>query len=293
MNYKLISTIQKGMSKDNKSIVEINNEKLLLRILPISKEKLQHYKMLYLIRTAKINMSKLRYLYYYDTNIYAFFEYIDGYDLEEYIDELDKKALYDYGVQAGCILNQIHNNNILKENMEKVNLSNKICIDKIIENYRKFNFKTETSNTIFDFIIKNIDNKNINLNDYCYLNADFHYGNFIVKNDKLTLIDLEKYEIGNRYRDFTFIYTYNENRTFAYGKINGYFGNDIPLNFWPQFKFFSALYILQYYMWEFKHTGKYDNATKTMNLFLMDYEDNNLIPKWYSMEKEKCKIMDT
>ena len=159
MDFKIITTIQKGMSKDKKAIVEINNEKLLLRKLPFSKEKLQHYKMLYLIKNAKINMSKLRYLHYDDVNIYAFFEYIEGYDLEEYVDELNNETLYDYGIQAGHILNQIHHNNILKENMPKVKYSNKMCIDMVIEGYRNFDFKTETANIIFDFIIKNIDHR--------------------------------------------------------------------------------------------------------------------------------------
>ena len=237
MKYKTIATIRLGMSKDIKKIVNMNGETFLLRKVVYSVEKLNHYKLLSLIKEEDINISKLRYLYYDSHYIYAFFDYINGIVLEDCIRELSKKTAYNYGVQAGHILRQIHDNKILNNKL-KSKISNMKCVDIVIKNYRKINIKSSNTDTIFNMILHDISNTNINFDDYCYLNADFHYGNFILNKGKLFVVDLEKHEIGNRYRDFTFIYTYNENKTFALGIIDGYFDNNVSTDFWIQFKFF-------------------------------------------------------
>lgn len=291
MKYKTIATIKRGMSKDIKKIVNMNGETFLLRKVVYSVEKLNHYKLLSLIKEEDINMSKLRYLYYDSYYIYAFFDYINGIVLEDCIRELSKKSAYNYGIQAGHILRQIHDNKILNNKL-KSKTSNMKCVDIVIKNYRKINIKSSNTDAIFNMILHDISNTNINFDDYCYLNADFHYGNFILNKGKLFVVDLEKHEIGNRYRDFTFIYTYDENRTFALGIIDGYFDNNVSTDFWIQFKFFSALYLLQYYMWEYKRTGNHNNAEQIINCFLNDYDDDNLIPKCYVKEKKKCKNKD-
>ena len=113
MKYKTIATIKRGMSKDIKKIVNMNGETFLLRKVVYSVEKLNHYKLLSLIKEEDINMSKLPYLYYDSYYIYAFFDYINGIVLEDCIRELSKKSAYNYGIQAGHILRQIHDNKIL------------------------------------------------------------------------------------------------------------------------------------------------------------------------------------
>lgn len=291
MKYKIIATIEKGMSKDAKHIIEVNGKRFLLRKIAYSRKKLNHYKLLLLVKKENINISKLQYLYHDNQYIYAFFDYIDGVVLENCINVLNVKTVYNYGVQAGYILKQIHNNKILNNTL-KYEFSNTKCVNMVINNYEKLDTKTQKTDIIFNMILNAANSINIKFDDYCYLNADYHYGNFIVNKDRLFLIDLEKHEVGNRYRDFTFIYTYNEDRTFAFGKINGYFDNNISDDFWIQFKFFSALYILQYYMWEYKHTGNHNNAIHIIDKFLDDYDNNNLVPKWYIKEKIKCKEMD-
>ena len=276
LKYKIIKEIDDGLSKDTKYIVLINKKKYLLRISDFNNSKMFTYKIIKEIYNIH-NISKLYSYYNLDNKIYAFFNYIDGEPLKQLFPNLNENEKYNYGVQAGNLLRLLHSKK--NKNLE-IKISNNEVVKCIINNYDNFSLKNNIINKLYNYCKKIL--VNIDLNKYSFLNADFHSMNMIINNKNLFLIDLEKYEYGDPTRDFTFIYTFDEDRIYANGIINSYHCfKTIPENFWYSFKFFSALYIIQYYMWNINKFNEIGNSIDIATKFLCDYNGSSNKPNWY------------
>lgn len=283
LEYKVIEKINEGMSKDSKYIVELtkDNKKCLLRVSNFSQKKVDTYEVIKKIYYSS-DSSKLIDYFIQEDKIYAFFEYIDGYVLNDILHKSSNDEKYNYGFQAGRTLSLLHEN----KNLEIENLiTNLDMVKYILNQYNLFPMKNKVIDKVYDFCISIKDD--INFNNYCFLNADFHSKNMVVNVKKLYLIDLEKYEYGDQVRDLTFIYTFDEDRNYSNGILNGYFSNyEISKDFWIRFKFFSALSIIQYYMWNLNKFKKEFNSIDIAYKFFDEYEKNSIVPKWFKKNGE-------
>ena len=278
MKYKIIKKINKGMSKDIKYIVYLpeKKEKAILRINGFSPEKEKYYvniKKIY----ENIPSGSLITFEIINDKIYSFFKFIDGSSLKSILILSSSDKQYKYGVMAGKLLSKIHNAKVFTS----IVCSNKYYIDYVLKKYSQFQYKNDVIDNLFAFCKKNTEK--INLEKCNVLNADYKIDNIIFNKGKLYIVDLEKYEFGDPLRDFTFMYTYNENKTFAKGMIDGYIKCSPVLDkddFFCRFKFYTMISMVQYYMWCYKIYGHEHDSIMISKECIRDFSYGD-IPLWY------------
>ena len=277
MKYKVVKEIKSGMSKDKKYVVYLNDMKeyAFLRVGEVSTKKIQDYENIKKIY-ANIKSGNLIKWDICNNELNAFFKYIPGHLLMDKLKNSSAGEKYQYGILAGELLSNIHKKNIKNIN---INFSNEEFINTILDKYNDFVQK----NDIIDLIYKKCLNEinYISFDDYVILNADYHTENMIVSNNELYIVDLEKYEYGDRLRDFSFIYTCGEDKIFAKGLLDGYlvYLKD-KKDFFKRFKFYSMISIIQYYIWCYKKYGNSFDSIKIAKEFLYDFNKSEL-PLWY------------
>jgi len=281
MKNKILKTINKGISKDTKYIVESNGNKSFLRVTNYSFDRLQELEKIRIsIQDSKCNINKIEKINVENNKIYCYYNFIEGFLLSNHIQEITNEKKEEYGKQAGEILKNIHSIKVETKMNSNIELHNKVC-DMF------FTFEDGTFKNVLEILIHEVLTlyKHVNIDECVYLHADYSTTNMLINNDEVFIIDFERYEVGNKVRDFSFIYTYDEDRIYAKSLINAYFNNEVPKNFWIEFKYYSYLFVLYYCMWNYKKFGKYNNSIDIANKLISDFSDNKTIPSWYGRKK--------
>ena len=100
--------ISKGYSEEVKYKV-IADKKYFLKISPQSFTKKKELELKYISSLEKeVKFPKLIEVRYESDSIHSLYEWIDGVDFREYVTQLTDKELYQYGIQAGEFLKNIH-----------------------------------------------------------------------------------------------------------------------------------------------------------------------------------------
>lgn len=74
----------------------------------------------------------------------------------------------------------------------------------------------------------------------CFQHGDYHIGNMMIEKNKIVIIDFDRYDFGDPWEEFNrIVWCVQVSPLFATGLINGYFENEVPMEFWD----LLALYI--------------------------------------------------
>ncbi len=93
-----------------------------------------------------------------------------------------------------------------------------------------------------EYIIDYIEaNRNLLKNrPQSYQHGDYHIGNMMIENGKIVIVDFDRYDFGDPWEEFNrIVWCAQSDPLFASGIVNGYFDNEVPMDFWK----LLALYI--------------------------------------------------
>lgn len=293
-NWTKVEKIKEGFGPAEKYYVEDNNNKYILRVLPIEEYENKFKEIKFLISLNTLNIEAPEVIDFgicnNGKNVFTLLSWIEGERLDKIINDKSTNEQYKIGRQAGRILKQIHSLNVNIPITEPAKKKEKRI--KQIEKYKtgKNHFKDDEK--IVDFFERNVDL--ICKTPFVYKCGDFNMCNLIMKKDgSLGIIDFDDFELGDGYEEFGRLQLFDHNLSIPYsiGVIDEYFNDNPPIDFWKTLAVYSAHSALHSLNSKFLETcenkeEELDKMYKRTYQTLEDYDMFNVvIPKWYSENK--------
>lgn len=233
--------IDKGWSEDRKyCVTDEQGNKFLLRVSPIEQydRKKSEYELMGQVAALGVPMCRPLELGTFDEGVYSIQTWIDGVDVEENVHNLTCEEQYSCGFEAGRILKEIHKIPAPK-GIEDWEIYFNRKADRKIKMYEECPIKYENGQAFIDYI--NAHRYLLSGRPRTYQHGDYHIGNMMIGNDKqLYIIDFNRNDFGDPWEEFNrIVWCAQAAPLFATGMVNGYFDNDVPVQFWE----LLALYI--------------------------------------------------
>ena len=288
--YKFISKdlIDKGWSGDKKYCAtdELGN-KFLLRVSPFEQyeRKKSEYELMGRVANLGIPMCQPLEFGSCGDGVYSVQSWIDGIDAEGNIHLFSEKEQYLYGFEAGRILREIHKISA-PQNIEDWETFYNRKIDRKINGYNSCYLKYENGQIFIDYI--NSHRHLLKNRPRTYQHGDYHIGNMMIgKDKKLYIIDFNRNDYGDPWEEFNrIVWCAEEAPFFATGMVNGYFDNNVPMEFWKLLIMYISVNSVASLPWaipfgEEKITTMINQAKKVLSW----YDDmTNTVPIWYKGE---------
>ncbi len=218
-----------------------------------------------------------------EEGVYAIHSWVDGVDAEAYIPTLSKEKQYQYGLDAGRILHKLHSLPAPSDAPEWESRFN-AKIDRKIQMYENCGLKYEVDGDAF---IRYIENNRHLLKDrpQSYQHGDYHIGNMMIDQDGvLTIIDFDRDDFGDPWEEFNrIVWCAQAAPAFASGMVDGYFENQVPIEFWKLLALYIASNTLSSLPWAIPFGEKEIGVMqKQATQVLQWYADmTNPVPTWY------------
>lgn len=83
-----------------------------------------------------------------------------------------------------------------------------------------------------------------------FQHADYHIGNMMIENNKIVIIDFNRFDFGDPWEEFDrIVWCAQASPSYASGIIDGYFDNEVPLEFWKLLALYISSNILSSISW--------------------------------------------
>ncbi len=285
--YKFISKeiINKGWSGDKKYCVKDEQEnKFLLRISPIEQynRKKSEYELMCQVAALGVPMCKPLEFGTNDEGVYSIQTWIDGVDAEENAQNLTSDEQYLYGFESGKILKQIHTIPA-PEGIENWEIYFNRKADHKIKMYDECPIKYENGQAFIDYI--NSHRHLLKGRPRTYQHGDYHIGNMMIGNDKkLYIIDFNRNDFGDPWEEFNrIVWCAQSAPLFATGMVNGYFDNNVPIEFWELLALYISSNTLSSVPWAIPFGDEQITVMINQAKDVLAWYDNmkNPIPTWY------------
>ena len=283
-NISFVEPLTKGWSKDKKYILFSQDKKYLLRLSNISlyNKKKEQFELLKKIEKLDINCSRpVEFGKLDEENIYMILTYLEGESCEDVLPRLTNEEAYKLGIEAGQVLQKLHNIPVDTSNMSwKEKYKEKI--PRKIKALKECKYKLPLEDFLIDYFIS----KSYLMEDrpLKFSHGDFHAGNMIVHKGKIGFIDFDKNTISDPYDELKpFCWNVFKSEYFETGLINGYFNNKIPEDFFKILKYYSVESLISQLPWSVQF-GEEDikTAYKVYDAMLEWWGNFNLdVPTWY------------
>ncbi len=281
-----VEPIHKGWSGDKKNYVETKDgERLLLRISDISsyEEKQREFDIMIKMSAAKIKMS-LPISFGVCENgksVYQLLSWCDGTEAKEALYDLTEDEQYAFGQKAASVVKQMETIDY-KPASEEWAKSYRERVERYIELYRNCAYTFEDDELIVSYLQTHLSC--IGERPTALMHMDFQTDNMVISPDgELYTIDFQMCGIADPYLVLTgagvsAMYSV----PFAMGQIEGYFGKDVPEDFWEKYNH----YMLSEMLYAFT-VGVHMEEEREETLHMFDDEigriknNGSLIPVWY------------
>jgi len=281
-----VTKIEKGWSGDQKYLLEKGSEKLMLRISDISKyEKKRHeFEVIKKLEQMGIETSKAVEFGLDDeeTHVWMTLTWIEGQDLRDEIGKFSDSQLYDFGIEAGKVLRDIHQLEIPEpEESWEVHFNKKI--DRKLKVYANCELKIPGGEAFLSYIEEN--RHLLTGRPQCFHHGDYHNGNMILTPDeKVIPIDFNRLDIGDPWEDFNrIVFCKDVSPAFASGRVDGYFDGNIPDEFWRLLALYISSNAISSVPWAIPFgEGEIEFMMKQSMGILEDYDNmKTYVPSWY------------
>ena len=256
-NISFVEPLTKGWSKDKKYILTSKDKKYLLRLSNISlyNKKKEQFELLKKIEKLDINCSRpVEFGKLDEENIYMIITYLEGESCEDVLPRLTNEEAYKLGIEAGQVLQKLHNIPVDTSNMSwKEKYKEKI--PRKIKALKECKYKLPLEDFLIDYFIS----KSYLMEDrpLKFSHGDFHAGNMIVHKGKIGIIDFDKNTISDSYDELKpFCWNVFKSEYFETGLINGYFNNKIPEDFFKILKYYSVESLISQLLGQFNLVKK-------------------------------------
>ena len=285
MNFVTKEPINKGWSSDKKyCVTDENGTRYLLRVSDIAQydTKQSEFNMMKQVASFGVPMCQPIEFGTCDEGVYSIQSWIDGADAEKVIPTLSDTEQYVYGLEAGRILKKIHSIPA-PETQEDWEIRFNRKMDYKINKYTECPLKYENGQAFIDYI-----NESLYLlkgRPQTYQHGDYHIGNMMIGRDgKLYIIDFNRNDYGDPWEDIKAItWDVEASQMFASGRINGYFDNDVPEEFWRIFALYISCGILSSLPWAIPFGEEQIQVMVNQAKEVLSWYDNmkNPVPTWY------------
>ena len=220
-----------------------------------------------------------------DEGVFSLQSWIDGDDAEEVISTLSDTEQYVYGLEAGRILKKIHSIPAPSSQEDWEARFNR-KMDYKIQKYNECPIKYENGQAFIDCINENRYLLKDRLQTYQH--GDYHIGNMMIGRDKkLYIIDFNRNDFGDPWEEFNrIVWCAQKSTLFASGMVNGYFDNDVPMEFWRLLALYISSNTLSSLPWAIPFGDEQIQVMVNQAKEVLDWYDNmrNPIPSWYLKE---------
>ncbi|MDF2588525.1 MAG: putative phosphotransferase [Anaerocolumna sp.] len=285
LHFETMTPITKGWSSDTKYLVtKKDGRKYLLRISPIEQydRKKVEFEMMQRAMALGVPMCQPIEFGICDEGVYSLQSWIEGNDAEEIISFLSDTEQYTYGLHAGQILKKIHSVPI-SSTQEDWDIRFNKKIDRKIQKYNDCPIKYENGQVFIDYI--NANRYLLKDRPQCYQHGDYHIGNMMIDNEgKLQIIDFDRDDYGDPWEEFNrIIWCAHIAPIFASGMVNGYFDNDIPIEFWKLLALYISSNTLSSIPWAIPFGQSEIDTMLNQAKDILNWHDNmkNPVPTWY------------
>ena len=195
--------ILEGWSNDRKyCISNEKGERFLLRVSDMAKYDTKQSEFVMMQRVASLGVSMCLPIEFgtCDEGVYSIQSWIDGESAEDLIPLLPSGEQYEYGLEAGRILQKIHSIPA-PDSQEDWAVRFNRKMDTKIRNYGECPIKYSKGQVFIDYI-----NANRHLligRPQTYQHGDYHIGNMMIdRNGKLCIIDFNRNDYGDPWEEF-------------------------------------------------------------------------------------------
>ena len=283
INKKLIN---KGWSGDKKYCVTVRaGKKFLLRVSPIEQYERKKNEFDLMLQVAELGISMCLPIEFgvSEEGVYSIQSWIDGNDAESEANKLSDSEQYSYGFEAGQILKKIHTI-CAPSGIEEWDVFFNRKINRKIQMYENCPIKYENGQTFIEYI--NSHRHLLKGRPRTYQHGDYHVGNMMIgKDKKLYIIDFNRCDFGDPWEEFNrIVWCAQATPVFATGMINGYFDNDVPMDFWKLLALYICSNTLSSIPWAIPFGQKEIDVMLKQASDVLSWYDNmqTFIPSWYS-----------
>ena len=289
--YKFISKelIDKGWSCDKKYCVTTENgTKYLLRVSPKirSKNRAEMFNMQKKVEALGLPICKPVEFGRCDEGVYTLQTWIEGDDAEVVVPNLPSSQQYDLGIEAGRILKKIHTISA-PENQPDWESRYNAKADKKIRMYNECSIKYDGGHAFIDYI--NANRHLLKNRPQCYQHGDYHIGNMMIENGKIVIIDFDRYDFGDPWEEFNrIVWAAQISPMFASGMVDGYFANNVPMDFWKLLALYISTNTLSSIPWAIPFGDAEVRKFLKQGEEILDWYDDmrRVVPAWYSDKTE-------
>lgn len=293
--------IDKGWSQDKKyCAATADGTKYLLRISPEenSGNREEAFRMQQKVAALDIPMCRPVEFGKCDEGVYTVETWVNGRDAREVIPYLADSRQYDYGLKAGRILKKIHSipapctqpdsesGTLRKRNtcnhpdgwLQKFNEK----INRKIKGYLECPIKFDGAENMIDYIEAN--RHLLAGRPQTFQHGDYHIGNMMLEEGKVVIIDFDRFDYGDPWEEFNrIVWCAQVSPLFASGMVNGYFDNDVPLEFWKLLALYISSNTLSSVWWAIPFGEEEIHTMLNQAKDVLGWYDNmkNPVPTWY------------
>lgn len=216
-----------------------------------------------------------------NTKVFSLLSWVKGDDAEKVLPTLTKEEQYGLGIESGEILAKIHSIPA-PEGLPNWSETFNRKIERNINNYNNCNIKIPNGEKIIKYIL---DNRYLlNSRKQSIQHGDYHVGNLLVNNNKIGVIDFNRYGFGDPWEEFNRIsFSHSVSIPFSIGQIEGYFGGNVPNDFFKLLALYMGSNALSSISWVVPFGEKELNVMLTNSKNMMEYFKNfeTYIPTWF------------
>ena len=280
------SPIDKGWSGDQKyCAVTTDGTKYLLRISSIERleRKRREYEKMSEVAELGIPMCMPVEFGTCEEGAYSIQTWIDGEDAENMVMTMDSAEQYRYGLDAGRILAKIHTIPAPKDVPSWETRFN-AKIDRKIAMYENCELKYESGGDAFlNYLAQN--RHLLAGRPQSYQHGDYHIGNMRIDNNGvLTIIDFEKWDVGDPWEEFNrIVWSAQAAPAFASGMVEGYFDGNVPMEFWKLLALYISAGMIGSLPWAIPFGEKEVQVMRKQAAQVLEWYDGmkNVVPTWY------------
>ena len=233
--WRSIEALTLGWSSDKKYIVtDRDGRKLLLRTANEAQfaVKQAEYRLVGSISQLDINASRPVDFGRFEGGVYTLYTWVEGESMEQALPTLRPDVQYALGMEAGRMLRRIHALPA-PEHAEEWSVRMNRKMSRKIRMALDCEMEIPGRDRMIDYI--EAHRQLLNNRQQSMQHGDYHCGNLLLTPEgHVGVIDFNRFDAGDPWEEFNrIVWCAQRSGAFASGRINGYFENDVPADFFP------------------------------------------------------------
>ena len=279
-----LEPVNKGWSEDKKyCVTDLSGAKFLLRISPIARFEHRRalHEMMQRVSALGVPMCQPLELGTSDDGVYSLQGWIDGEDLEDVLPLLSETEQYVLGLQSGELLRKIHSIPAPESQEDWAAHFNRKT-DFRLNKYHECGIRFDGDMHVIEYIEQN--RKLLENRPQCFQHGDYHVGNMMLENGELKIIDFDRYDFGDPWEEFNrLVWSAAASPYFATGQLRGYFGGEVPIEFFRLLAFYMASNTVSAIYWAIPFGQSEIDTMMQQAQDVLRWFDNmqNPVPTWY------------